>query len=55
MLHGSANFVPQAVHRFCSTVFFPNVNILFFNTTSAKSIMVSIETYNFFSGFMSLF
>ena len=45
MLHGGAEFVPIAVPRFCLSVFFPNVNMLFFNTTSAKSIMVSVETY----------
>ena len=45
MLYGGANFVPIAVPRFCLCVFFPNVNMLFFNTTSAKSIMVSVETY----------
>ena len=37
MLYGGANFVPIAVPRFCLSVFFPNVNMLFFNTTSAKS------------------
>ena len=39
MLYGGANFIPIAVPRFCLSVFFPNVNMLFFNTTSAKSIM----------------
>ena len=39
MLYGGANFVPIAVTRFCLSVFFPNV---IFNTTSAKSIMVSV-------------
>ena len=45
MLYGGAKFVPIAVPRFYLSVFFPNVNTLFFNTTSAKSIMVSVETY----------
>ena len=45
MLYRGANFVPIAVPCFCLSVFFPNVNMLFFNTTSAKSIMVSVETY----------
>ena len=45
MLYGGANFVPIAVPRFCLSVFFPNVNTLFFNTTSAKPIMVSVEAY----------
>ena len=48
MLYGGANFVPIAVPRFCLSVFFPNVNMLFFNTTSAKSITVSVETYFYF-------
>ena len=45
MLYGGASLLPIAVPRFCLSVVFPNVNMLFFNTTSAKSIMVSIETY----------
>ena len=45
ILYGGASLVPTAVPRFCLSVFFPNVNILFFNTASAKSIMVSVETY----------
>ena len=45
MLYGGVNFVPIAVPRFCLSVFFPNVNMLFLNTTSAKSIMVSVKTY----------
>ena len=44
-LYGGASLVPIAVPRFCLSVFFPNVNILFLNTTSAKSIMVSVEAY----------
>ena len=44
MLYGGPNLVPIAVTRFCLSVFFPNVNMIFFNTTSAKSIMVSVET-----------
>ena len=36
MLYGGANFVPIAVPSFCLSVFFPNVNMLFFNTTSAN-------------------
>ena len=45
MLYRGANFVPIAVPRFCLSIFFPNVNMLIFNTTSAKYIMVSVETY----------
>ena len=45
MLYRGAYFVPVAIPRFCLSVIFPNVNMLFFNTTSAKSIIVSIETY----------
>ena len=45
MLYRGANLVPIAVPRFCLSIFFPNVNMLIFNTTSAKSIMVSVETY----------
>ena len=45
MLYGGGSLIPVAVLRFCLSVFFPNVNMLFYNTTSAKSIMVSVETY----------
>ena len=45
MLYGGANLVPIAVPSFGLSVFFSNVNMLFFYTTSAKSIMVSVETY----------
>ena len=45
MLYGGTNFVSIAVPRFCLNVFFPNVNMLLFSTTSAKSIMVPFETY----------
>ena len=45
MICGGANFVPTAGVRFCLSIFFPNVNMLFLNTSSAKSIMVSIEIY----------
>ena len=45
MLYRGASLVPIAVPRFCLSIFFPNVNMLIFNTTSAKSIMVSVETY----------
>ena len=48
MLYEGANFVPIAVPRFCLSVFFPNLNMLFFNTTSVTSIMVSFETYFYF-------
>ena len=48
MLYGGASLVPMAVPRFCLSAFFPNVNILFLNTTSAKSIMMSVETYSSF-------
>ena len=44
MLYGGANLVQIAVSRFCLIVFLPNVNILFFNTISTKSLMVSVET-----------
>ena len=44
-LYVGANLVPMAVSRFCLNIFFSNVNMLIFNTTSAKSIMVSVETY----------
>ena len=40
MLCGGANLVPIAISRLCVSVFFPNVNMLFFNTISAKSVMV---------------
>ena len=49
MLYRGANLVPIAVPRFCLSIFFSNVNMLIFNTTSAKSIMVSVETYFLFS------
>ena len=45
ILYRGASLVPIAVPRFCLSIFFPNVNMLIFNTTSAKSIMVSVETY----------
>ena len=45
MLYRGANLVPIAVPRFCLSIFFPNVNMLIFVTTSAKSIMVSVDTY----------
>ena len=45
MLYRVANLVPIAVPRFCLSSFFPNVNMLIFVTTSAKSIMVSVDTY----------
>ena len=45
MPHGGANLVPIAAPCFCLSIFFPNVNMLFFSTASAKSIMVSVETY----------
>ena len=45
MLYRGASLVPIAVPRFCLSIFFPNVNMLIFNTTSAKSIMMSIEAY----------
>ena len=54
MLYGGANFLPITVSRLYSSVFFPNVNMLFFNTTSDKSIMVSVVTY-FFLGFQVVF
>ena len=54
MLYGGANFVPIAVPRFCLSVFFPNVNMLFFNTTSAKSIMVLLR-HIFLFGFQVFF
>ena len=48
-LYVGANLVPMAVSRFCLNIIFSNVNMLIFNTTSAKSIMVSVETYFLFS------
>ena len=46
MLCRGAKFVAIAVSRFCLSVFFLNGNnCYFFNTTYAKSIMVSVETY----------
>ena len=46
MLCRGAKFVVIAVSRFCLNVFFLNGNnCYFFNTTYAKSIMVSVETY----------
>ena len=45
MLYGGANFVLIAASRFRLSVFFPNVNMLFFNTTSAISIIVSVEAH----------
>ena len=44
MLYGGADFVPTAVPCFCLIIFFLNVNMLFFNTTSAKFVMVSDKT-----------
>ena len=44
-LYVGANLVPIAVPRFCLSIFFPNVNMSIFNTTSAKCIIVSVETY----------
>ena len=45
MLYRVASLVPIAVPRFCLSIIFSNVNMLIFNTASAKSIMVSVETY----------
>ena len=45
MLCAGANYVPIAVPHFCLSVFYQNLNILFLITTSAKSIIVSVETY----------
>ena len=45
MLYGCADLVPIAVPCFNSSLFFPNVSVLFFNTTFAKSITVSVEIY----------
>ena len=45
MLYRGAKFVAIAVPHFCLSVFFLNVKMLYFNTTAAKSIMVSVETY----------
>ena len=45
MLCRGPNFVPIAVPGFYLSFFFLNVNMLFFNATSAKFIMVSVETY----------
>ena len=38
---GGASLVPLAVPRFCLSFFFPNVNMLFLDTTSAIFIMVT--------------
>ena len=54
MLNGGANVVPIAVPRFCLIGFFPNVNILFFNTTSAKSIRYQLR-HIFLFGFPVVF
>ena len=48
MPYGGAKFLPIAVPCFYLSVFFPNENMLFFYTTSAKPVMVSIETYFLF-------
>ena len=45
MLYRGAKFVAIAVSRFYLSVFFLNGNCYFFNTTYAKSIMMSVETY----------
>ena len=45
MLYRGANLVPVAVSRFYLSVFLQNVNMLFFNTTLAKSVIVSVEEY----------
>ena len=45
MPYGGASLVPIAVPRFCLSVVFPNVNVLFFNTTAAKFAMVSVQIY----------
>ena len=45
MLYRVASLVPIAVPRFCLSIIFSNVNMLIFNTASAKSIMVSVEAY----------
>ena len=37
-----------AVPHFCLSIFFPKVNMLAFNTTSATSVMVPVETYSSF-------
>ena len=48
MLYRGANLVPIAVLQSCLSVFSPNVNI---NATSAKSIIVAVDTHNFPIGF----
>ena len=45
MLYGGEKFVPAAFPCFCLSVFSQNINMLFFNTTSVKSIMVSVDKY----------
>ena len=44
-LYIGVNLVPIAVSRFYLSIFFSNVNMLIFNTISAKSIIVSVGTY----------
>lgn len=45
MLYESLHMVPIAFRCFCLNVFFLNVDMLLFRTTSAKSKMVSVHTY----------
>ena len=45
VLYGGASSLPITVSRFCLSVLFSNVKILFLNTTFAKPIMVSVERY----------
>ena len=45
LLHGSAILVPITVPRFCLSVFFSECKYVIFNTTSTKSIMVSVEKF----------
>ena len=45
ILYGGAKLLPITEHRFCLNVFFPNVNMVFFKTISAKSKIVLLELY----------
>ena len=45
MLYDGASFQRIVVPRFCFSIPFPNVKTLSFNTTSTRSIIVSVKTY----------
>ena len=54
MLYGGANFMPIAVPHFCLSVFFLNVNMLFFNTTSKSNTTSNTTSQSFISFFVLL-